>query len=145
MASPGDREKAHPDLGERPLGVTIVSILIFMDGFIMLMIGLGYGLRFFETPEIFIGFFWFFSAAVAMILSWGLWQKKHWALFGTLVAMGVAAAGLIGGWIGLIPPGFRGGIAGAFVQDVIISYYLLRPHVRAWFARAPSLPPPPPK
>ncbi len=134
-------------VGERPLGVTIVGILVFLDSGLMMMIGLNTGLplSYLGGPMSLIGILWLFCAVIGMILSRGLWSRKCWAWLATLIVTVLAAVGLIGGWIALIPQVFRGGIVSAFVQDAIIIYYLLGPNVRAWFARASSLAPPPPK
>lgn len=140
---------------ERPFGVTILAILALIEALgcfaIAGLIGTlfawlesswtAYGLG--ASPFAGIGLAVTAIAAIIgllyLLIAWGLWTGKGWAW---LVMMIFAILGLIGSIIGLIA--FVGVIP--LIINIIILYYLTRPHVKAFFGKGPppEAPPPPP-
>jgi hypothetical protein len=73
---------------------------------------------------------------ISFLLAYGLWTGKGWAWTLTFIFS------IIGMLLGLVSLPF--GII-IILIDVLILYYLTRPHVKAFFGKAPPpIPPPPP-
>jgi len=141
---------------ERPFGVTILSILEIISGLFelgvgaLLLIAAGFiGGMAAEMPEIpglagfiagimvFIGVVFVIIGLIAFLIAYGLWTGQGWAwtlcLILSIISLILSILSLPGGIIGLI-------------IDILILYYLTRPHVKAFFGKgpAPEAPPPPP-
>ena len=142
----------------RPTGVAILAILGFLGSLITILIGIGgLVLSAFITGILdalgFSGLVGAFAGLVVaalsvvvliagliyLLLSWGLWSGKNWAriiwiIFAALGALGalstIAAGAYIAGIIDL-------------VIDVLIIYYLTRPHVSAYFKHMVMMQPTP--
>jgi hypothetical protein len=84
-----------------------------------------------------------FAAVVELIVCWGLLSRKYWAW---LVALILEVLGIIGS-LGTLMGSPVAALPGLAIGAVVI-WYLLQPHVRAWFERrqapATAYPPPPP-
>ncbi|MEM2928510.1 MAG: hypothetical protein QXP60_06065 [Nitrososphaerota archaeon] len=140
---------------ERPLGVTILAILEAIGGIIylagILLIGLFLGMMTGFMPEEIpeMGFFGGFLGMIALVgsivllilglvsflLAYGLWTGKGWAWTLTLI---FSIIGILLGLVSL-PVGII-----TILINVVILYYLTRPHVKAFFGKAPPPAPPPP-
>jgi len=144
---------------ERPLGVTIIGVLGIIFGLMALLLGLAVtvmGVAFIpwmrELSAFFsllggfisvVGIVIAFAAAIALVISWGLLSRKYWAWLATLICEVLAVIAQLG--TALSAPFVA--LPGLAVAAVVI-WYLLQPHVRAWFERkpapGPAYPPPPP-
>ena len=153
----------YPQKRERPFGVAIIAVLEALDGILYLLIGIFMivgGIAFasiimkwinapitvFGTGMILIGVVGgvlIIFGIIALIMAKGLWDGKGWAWTITLI---LNIIGLIFGIISLIFTRSGGGIIPLLI-NVIIIYYLTRPHVKAFFGKGgyvQSPPPPPP-
>ncbi|MEM2084234.1 MAG: hypothetical protein QXP60_09790 [Nitrososphaerota archaeon] len=141
---------------ERPLGVTILAILeaiggiIYLAGILLINLFLGMMMGFMpeEIPEMefFGGFLGMIALVVSIVLlilglvsfllAYGLWTGKGWAWTLTFIFS------IIGILLGLVS--LPAGIITILI-NIVILYYLTRPHVKAFFGKAPPpVPPPPP-
>jgi hypothetical protein len=141
---------------ERPLGVTILAILEAIGGIIylagILIIGLflemirefmpgampeaGFLKGFIELIVLIATIVLLILGLVSFLLAYGLWTGKGWAWTLTFIFS------IIGILLGLIS--LPSGIISILI-NVLILYYLTRPHVKAFFGKAPPpIPPPPP-
>jgi hypothetical protein len=138
----------------RPFGVTILAILAILDALIAFGAAAVVGTLFawLETFSGSYGFGGFFAglglviAGVAaiigliyLLLGWGLWTGQGWAWTIMLI---LTILSLIGSIIALIA------VVGIvpLIINILILYYLTRPHVKAFFGKgpAPAAPPAPP-
>jgi hypothetical protein len=138
---------------ERPFGVTILAILavidalvffglaalaglivswvgIFMPGVLKVLIS-GIASIFCVVAAIF--------GLIYLLLAWGLWSGRGWAWTITFIFTILNLIGsllTVASGIGVI----------SLIINLLILYYLTRPHVRAFFGKAPppEMPPPPP-
>jgi len=146
-------------VGERPLGVTILGVLgillsalALLGGLALTVFGLSFvpGLGDLSTMFAFlggivsvIGVVIAFAGVVGLVLSWGLLARKYWAWLIWLICEVLTVIGSLFSALGAP----LAAIPGLAVSAIII-WYLLQPHVRAWFkgqpAPAAAYPPPPP-
>jgi MFS family permease len=138
---------------ERPFGVTLLAILAIIDALMAFgtasMVGFMFGMMESMIPGgaggIFAGIGMIIAGVavifglIYLLLAWGLWTGKGWAW---TVMMIFSILGLIGGIISLIA--FVGIVP--LIINILILYYLTRPHVKAFFGKGPPPegPPPPP-
>ncbi len=127
---------------ERPLGVTILAVLAFLGGILLILVGIlaaALGAAF-ATAMIHgvPGFPAFLAAAlgialivggvIELIIGWGLWKGAGWAWWLTVIftALGllIAIASLVSGNVGSVV---------SLIIDGIILYYFFKPHVKAFF------------
>src|SRR5512133_3762682 len=72
----------------RPLGITIIAILLFISAIIEIIGGL---FSVIGTPltgtvsDVLLGWFPLLIGIIELVLAWGLWTLKPWAYWGTLV------------------------------------------------------------
>ncbi|MEM0011094.1 MAG: hypothetical protein QXP86_06605 [Nitrososphaerota archaeon] len=132
---------------ERPFGVTVLAILEIIGGLILIGTGAFIGAAGMMAGMVpYVG--WAFGPAFlalgvviiliglfSFVIAYGLWTGKGWAW---TLALVLSIIGIIVGIFNL-----PGGIIGIII-NVIIIYYLTRPHVKAFFGKAPPPPPPPP-
>jgi MFS family permease len=136
---------------ERPFGVTILAILAIIEALVAFGAAALVGTMFAWMESMIPGGFFagmglIIAGVVAifgiiyLIIGWGLWTGQGWAWTVMLI---FAILGLIGSIIGLIA------IVGIvpLIINILILYYLTRPHVKAFFrkgppAEAPPAPPP---
>jgi len=141
---------------ERPFGVVILAILqvlaalglLGLGG--LLMAGAGFiGLAAItEIPElagvitgilVAVGAFMLLLGIISLVVAWGLWTGQGWAwivcLILTIISLILSIPGALAG-VGII----------GIIIDIVIIYYLTRPHVKAFFGKGPppEAPPPPP-
>ncbi len=112
----------------RPIGITIIAILMIISG-ILFLIG-GTGLVVFIPP---IGVPLIIIGIANLVVAWGLLKGKGWAWIVTLIVTGIS---IILNAIS-IASGNVGAIVGIIINAVII-YYLYRPNVKSYFGRTSS-------
>jgi hypothetical protein len=137
---------------QRPFGVTILAILEIISGLFelgagaLLLIAAGFigglsGVSGFGgiLAGIFsaIGGVLIILGLLAFLIAYGLWTGQGWAWTLSLI---FSIIGIILGILSL-PAGVI-----SLIIDILIIYYLTRPHVKAFFRKGPPLeaPPPPP-
>lgn len=111
---------------QRPLGVTIIAILMIISGIallstgaILLVVGIG-------VVPIVLGI-------ASFVMAYGLWKGKGWAWTITLI---LSVISIISAIVSIAYGGY-GAIINIIINAVII-YYLYRPNVKAYFGKAPS-------
>ena len=111
---------------QRPLGVTIIAILMIISGIallgtgaVLLVVGIG-------VVPIVLGI-------ASFVMAYGLWEGKGWAWTITLI---LSVISIIVG-IASIATGNFGAIIHIIINAVVI-YYLYRPNVKAYFGKVPS-------
>lgn len=126
---------------DRPLGVTILAVLMMLLGSWTLCGGLfdlaGFSLGFIGTlfgagPSIGAGFSAFFNLVwgiLAILLGLGLWRLMRFAWLGTIIVLAVRIAFFVYALIG--PPGVDW--IGTIIT-VLLLVYLTRPGVKGRFA-----------
>jgi hypothetical protein len=138
---------------EKPLGVIIIVILDVLGAIGFLGIGgllvgggglfaaLGEfpGMEFLAGLFVAIGAILILLGIFELVVAWGLWTGQGWAwtlcLVLTIISLILSLPGALAG-VGIV----------GIIIDIIIIYYLTRPHVKAFFGKGPSpeAPPPPP-
>jgi len=141
---------------ERPFGVVILAILQVLGALGLLGLGglLVAGAGFIglaaitEIPElagvitgilVAVGAFMLLLGIISLVVAWGLWTRQGWAwtvcLILTIISLILSIPGALAG-VGII----------GIIIDIVIIYYLTRPHVKAFFGKGPppEAPPPPP-
>lgn len=113
---------------ERPLGVTLIAILLAING----IVGILGGLALFASGSLAGGIIGIAFGLVLLYVAYGMWTLQRWAWLTTLVIEGlnglfalitiITSRGATGAWISLILAG-------------VIIAYLVQPHVRDDFAR----------
>jgi len=144
---------------QRPLGITIIGIVGILFGCLALLAGLAvtvFGIAFIPALADYgailgafggvigvVGIVIVFAAVVELIVCWGLLSRKYWAWMVALILEVLGILGSLGTLLGAPMAALPGLVIGA-----VVIWYLLQPHVRAWFEhkQAPTgiYPPPPP-
>src|SRR5215467_5894700 len=124
--------------GQRPTGVTILAVLEFIVGIIALLGGLGAlvgsAALGFAGRGMLSGVFGIFGGValifgiLALIVGWGMWTGREWAW---IVGIVLAVLGLVSGVVQLAF--FNASAILQILIDLLILYYLTRPHVKAFF------------
>jgi uncharacterized membrane protein (DUF2068 family) len=111
---------------QRPLGVTIIAILMIISGIallgtgaILLVVGIG-------VVPIVLGI-------ASFVMAYGLWKGKGWAWTITLI---ISVISIISAIVSIVFGG-SGAIINIIINAIII-YYLYRPNVKAYFGKVPS-------
>ena len=111
---------------QRPLGVTIIAILMIISGIallstgaILLVVGIG-------VVPIVLGI-------ASFVMAYGLWKGKGWAWTITLI---ISVISIISAIVSIAFGGY-GAIINIIINAVII-YYLYRPNVKAYFGKPVS-------
>jgi hypothetical protein len=139
---------ASPTRGNRPLGVTILSVLDFLGGALMLLLGIGSfaagsliqgftGLPFAALLGAAIGVVFLVFGLVALVMGWGLWQGAGWAWTVSLVLI---LLGLLGGVLSLIGSPLTGIVM--IVVYLFLGWYFAQDGVQRWFNKAGAWPGP---
>ncbi|MEM0482846.1 MAG: hypothetical protein QXM16_08210 [Nitrososphaerota archaeon] len=129
----------------RPTGVTVLAILEIIGAILSLLgamalfalgalVGAGSELGlmggFFAAVGVAFGGLLLILALVGFVLAYGFWTGKGWAwILGIIFSI----IGIIIGLVSII--GSPSSIIGIII-NVLILYYLTRPHVKAWFGKA---------
>jgi hypothetical protein len=114
---------------DRPLGVTILSILAILGGIGFLISGSA-AFALVPLAGIIIGGALILIGLAYFVMAYGLWKGKKWAWTITLI---LSIIGIILGILSLF-----GGNMGAIFQiliNAIVIYYLYRPNVKAYFGK----------
>ncbi|HVB72045.1 MAG TPA: DUF2127 domain-containing protein [Ktedonobacteraceae bacterium] len=116
----------------RPLGVTIISILLGIQAVLLIVVGLtavlaggvsGTGFLFF------VGWIPLVIGILSLILAWGLWNLRPWAFWTAVI---LEALSIINHIFGLGNNGSRG-TGGLIISVIILLYLLLDSNVRRAF------------
>jgi hypothetical protein len=140
------------EIKKRPIGVTIIAILIIIGGILLLLAGIG-GVAvgsLFISQIIGLGFVIIGAIILAVgigyiVVSYGLLKGKRWSWTITMVLLFIGIAINV---VSIIIFGYftfdtdtssfltsnSGSIAGIIIS-VIILYYLYRPHVKSYFGK----------
>jgi hypothetical protein len=121
----------------RPLGITIIAILLFISAVIEIIGGISSVTS--TTPtgtlsDVLLGWFPLILGLIELALAWGLWTLKPWAYWGTLVAEIVIILVHFFGFLGL--PRTHSALAvisGGIVSIIIVIYLLIDRNVRRTF------------
>ncbi len=108
----------------RPLGVTLVAILLIIIGVISLIGGL-------ILLVVIVGIIPLALGIAYLVMAYGLWKGRSWARIITLILAGI---GIVIGIVYIIQDNLGGGIVSIIINGIII-YYLNRPNVKAFFAK----------
>ena len=108
----------------RPLGVTIIAVLLVIAGIISFVGGL-------ILLIILIGIVPLALGIAYLVMAYGLWKGRGWAWTISLILSGI---GIVMGIVYIIQDNLGGGIASIIINGVII-YYLNRPNVKAFFGK----------
>lgn len=138
----GQQPYYPPPRPERPLGITILAILGFLGGILIILAGILFtigGAFFFRATRapliplagLFgaVGVVLIIIGIIELIISWGLWTGKGWAWWLTLIFSGL---GVLGSLFSIATGAISSG-AISLIIDAVIIYYLLRPHVKQYF------------
>jgi uncharacterized membrane protein HdeD (DUF308 family) len=116
----GNQMESHKN---RPLGVTIISVLTAIGGIIFLASGA-------VLLLIGIGIIFLALGVAYLVMAYGLWTGKRWAWTITLILSGI---GIILAIIS-IAAGNIGSIVSIIIHAVVI-YYLYKPSVKVYFGK----------
>ena len=116
-----------PATMQRPTGVTILAVLAFLGGVILLAFGVSSGsiLSLF-LPGLGVGVEILFVvfALIQFAIGYGFWTGATWAWW----------LGIIGALLDIVS--IVGANVFGFVIGIVMLYYLMRPHVKMWFRKA---------
>ncbi|HEV8360237.1 MAG TPA: hypothetical protein VGR28_07280 [Candidatus Thermoplasmatota archaeon] len=147
--APAPMPAPAPDMGrgQRPLGVTILSVLDFLGGIALFlggltMIALGSAASFLPLGFFgalggmfvaFMGVFMIVFALVFLVMGWGLWTGQGWAW-----TLGIILA-LLGVLMGIVslPTGIV-----TIAIEVFLIWYFTREGVQRWFGKVGAWPAP---
>jgi hypothetical protein len=121
----------------RPLGITIIAILLFISAVIEIIGGLSSVLGNPPTgtvSDVLLGWFPLVMGIIELVLAWGLWTLKSWAYWGTLAVEVVNILVHFFGFLGL--PRTHSALAvisGGIVSIIIVIYLLVDRKVRRAF------------
>ena len=122
---------------KRPLGITIIAILLFISAIIEIIGGISSVIG--TTPtgtmsDVLLGWFPLAMGVIELVLAWGLWTLKPWAYWGTLLVEIVNILIHFFGFLGL--PQTHSALAvisGGIVSIIIVIYLLVDRNVRRAF------------
>ena len=121
----------------RPLGITIIAILLFISAVIEIIGGISSVIgttHMSTTSNVLLGWFPLVIGVIALVLAWGLWTLKPWAYWGTLLLEIVNILIHFFGFLGL--PRTHSALAvisGGIVSIIIVIYLLADRNVRRAF------------
>src|SRR5437899_4228131 len=112
----------------RPLGITILAILLFISAVIEIIGGLSSVIG--NTPtgtisDVLLGWFPLIMGIIELILAWGLWTLKPWAYWGTLVVEILNILIHFFGFLGLPRTHSALAVISGGIISIIIVIYLL--------------------
>ncbi|HLX40778.1 MAG TPA: DUF2127 domain-containing protein [Ktedonobacteraceae bacterium] len=109
----------------RPLGITIIAIIMAVFGILGIIAGIG--LLSFSAS---LGFITIIMGVLQVILAWGLWTLRPWAYWATVILEVLALLNAIFA----LSTGVPGqGIFGMVIALIILIYLFADPNVRAAF------------
>jgi uncharacterized membrane protein HdeD (DUF308 family) len=116
----------------RPLGVTIISILLGINGVLLIIVGLTAVLAGGVTGAgfiFFVGWIPLIFGILSLILAWGLWNLRPWAFWTAVI---LEALSILNDVFSLSNNGQRH-IGDLIISLIILLYLLLDRNVRAAF------------
>lgn len=113
----------------RPLGVTIIAILLAIAGVGSLLSGLTI-LALIPILGIILAGIFFIIGIAYFAVAYGLWSGLDWAWILTLILCGIAI--IVG--VGSIVIGHVGSLFLIIINGIVI-YYLYQPNVKAYFGK----------
>ena len=122
---------------KRPLGITIIAILLFISAVIEIIGGISSVTGAPATgtiSDVLLGWFPLILGVIELVLAWGLWTLKPWAYWATLVVEIIIILSHFFGFLGL--PRTHSALAiisGGIVSIIIVIYLLVDRHVRRAF------------
>jgi hypothetical protein len=129
-------------MGSRPLGVTIVAIVLAVTGVFQVLVGteaLGitnFGLGAAADAASISGWASIISGALSIIVAGGLFTLKGWAWLLTIVVLGVRVVVDV---FAILTHGMGSTLGSAALGNLVISglilLYFMRPNVKAAFGR----------
>jgi hypothetical protein len=122
---------------KRPLGITIIAILLFISAVIEIIGGISSATG--TTPTgttsaVLLEWFPLILGVIELVLAWGLWTLKPWAYWGTLLVEILIILVHFFGFLGL--PRTHSALAvisGGIVSIIIVIYLLVDRNVRRAF------------
>ncbi|HZR38537.1 MAG TPA: hypothetical protein VFB12_00360 [Ktedonobacteraceae bacterium] len=121
----------------RPLGITIIAILLFISAVIEILGGLSSVMGAPPTgtlSDVLLGWFPLILGIIELVLAWGLWTLKSWAYWATLIAEIVIILVHFFGFLGLPRThSVLAVISGGIISILIVLYLLLDRNVRRAF------------
>ncbi|MGC9146418.1 MAG: DUF7144 family membrane protein [Infirmifilum sp.] len=132
-----------PPPKQRPLGITILSILGFISAALFILAGISFivlgplithelaamGARAFVLAVAgALGFFFLVSGGIAFLVSWGLWKGKSWAWWLSVI-LGILS--LLSSLVNIAMGEITSLVS--LVIDAVILYYFFKPHVKDFF------------
>ena len=131
------RQEVTGTMRKRPLGITLIAILLFISAVIEIIGGLSSVIGTIPTgtiSDVLLGWFPLIMGIIELILAWGLWTLKPWAYWGTLVVEILNILIHFFGFLGL--PRTHSALAvisGGIVSIIIVIYLLVDRNVRRAF------------
>ena len=131
------RQELTSSMGKRPLGITIIAILLFISAVVEIIGGI---IGIVGTPmtgtfnDILVDWFPLAMGVIELVLAWGLWTLKPWAYWATLVVEIVNILIHFFGFFGL--PKTHSALAvvsGGIISIIIVIYLLVDRNVRRAF------------
>ncbi len=135
---------------ERPLGVTILAILAMISGILTIIGGIAFislgpllsmaahrgagaalALSFIAPFGTALGAVFVVIGIISLIVGWGLWKGSSWAWYLSVILLAISLISSVA-QMALAPVMAGGGIV-SIIIDVVILYYLFRPHVKEFF------------
>ena len=121
----------------RPLGITIIAILLFISAVIEILGGLSSVMGAPPTgtlSDVLLGWFPLILGIIELVLAWGLWTLKSWAYWATLIAEIVIILVHFFGFLGLPRThSVLAVISGGVISILIVLYLLIDRNVRRAF------------
>ena len=120
---------------KRPLGITIIAILLFIQAVIEIIFGIfvfvGSTIAS-PTAGLLLGWITLAIGIISFIVAWGLWTLKPWAYWVTLI---LEIINIISNLFNLGQPNHSvfGVISGGLVSVIIVIYLLVDGNVRRAF------------
>lgn len=119
----------------RPLGITIIAILLFIQAIITILGGIFIFIGSVVASPVaglLLGWLPLAIGIISLIVAWGLWTLKPWAYWVTLIVEIIA---IVEGLFGLGQPNhsFWGVLGGIIVPIIIVIYLLVDQNVRRAF------------
>ncbi len=131
------RQEVTGTIRKRPLGITIIAILLFISAVIEIIGDISSVIG--TTPtgtlnDVLLGWFPLALGVIELVLAWGLWTLKPWAYWGTLVVEIVIILIHFFGFLGLPRTHLAlAVISGGIVSIIIVIYQQVDRNVRRAF------------
>jgi hypothetical protein len=117
---------------DRPIGITIIAILMIISGIFFIIGGIGFtALSVLSLAFLAGGIGSIILGIASLVVAWGLLKGAGWAWIITLI---ITIISIIANIISLFG-GNTASIIGIIIEGIII-YYLYRPNVKSYFGRS---------